>query len=148
MNAPHTLGQLLHSFFEDYLPCQKGLQPTTIRSYRDAVVLYLHFAAQERRCKLTRLQPQDLACERVVRFLRHLETQRGNTVATRNQRLAALRSLFDYAGGAHAGASGRGATPGRRADEEDAAPTHAIPAARRGRVAVQEATVEWTAGPA
>ena len=97
MNAPHTLGQLLHSFFEDYLPCQKGLQPTTIRSYRDAVVLYLHFAAQERRCKLTRLQPQDLACERVVRFLRHLETQRGNTVATRNQRLAALRSLFDYA---------------------------------------------------
>ena len=61
------------------------------------VVLYLHFAARERRCKLVRLQPRDLACERVVRFLRHLETQRGNTVATRNQRLAALRSLFDYA---------------------------------------------------
>ena len=97
MNGSPTLGQLLRSFFEDYLPCQKGLQPTTIRSYRDAVVLYLHFAAQERRCKLVRLQPRDLACERVVRFLRHLETQRGNTVATRNQRLAALRSLFDYA---------------------------------------------------
>ena len=97
MSAPQTLGHLLRSFFEDYLPCQKGLQPTTIRSYRDAVVLYLRFAARGRRCKMTRLRPQDLACERVVRFLRHLEIQRGNTVATRNQRLAALRSLFEYA---------------------------------------------------
>lgn len=97
MNAPQTLGRLLRSFFEDHLPCQKGLQPTTIRNYRDAVVLYLRFVARERRCKLTRLQPRDLTCERVVRFLRHLETQRGNSVATRNQRLAALRSLFEYA---------------------------------------------------
>ena len=57
MSAPQTLGHLLRSFFEDYLPCQKGLQPTTIRSYRDAVVLYLRFAARERRCKMTRLRP-------------------------------------------------------------------------------------------
>ena len=97
MNAPQTLGRLLRSFFEDHLPCQKGLQPTTIRNYRDALVLYLRFVARERRCKLTRLQPHDLTCERVIRFLRHLETQRGNSVATRNQRLAALRSLFEYA---------------------------------------------------
>ena len=97
MNAPQTLGRLLRSFFEDHLPCQKGLQPTTIRNYRDALVLYLRFVARERRCKLTRLQPRDLTCERVIRFLRHLETQRGNSVATRNQRLAALRSLFEYA---------------------------------------------------
>ena len=40
MNAPQTLGKLLRSFFEDYLPCQKGLQPTTVRNYRDAWVLY------------------------------------------------------------------------------------------------------------
>ena len=84
MNAPQTLGPLLRSFFEDYLPCQKGLQPTTIRNYRDALVLYLRFAAREQRCKLTQLQPRDLTCERAVRFLRHLETQRGNSVATRN----------------------------------------------------------------
>ena len=68
MSAGHTLGRLLRSFFEDFLPCQKGLQPTTIRSYRDAVVLYLRFAARERRCKLTRLHPQDITCERVVRL--------------------------------------------------------------------------------
>lgn len=99
MSGPQALGRLLHSFFEDYLPCQKGLQPTTIRSYRDALILYLRFAAEDKRCKLTRLQPADLTCDRVLRFLHHLEQQRGNGVATRNQRLAALRSLFEYAAG-------------------------------------------------
>lgn len=99
MSGSQALGSLLHSFFEDHLPCQKGLQPTTIRSYRDALMLYLRFVADDRRCKLTRLQPADLTCGRVLRFLDHLEKQRGNGVATRNQRLAALRSLFEYAAG-------------------------------------------------
>lgn len=96
MSAQQTLGPLLRSFFEDHLPCQKGLQPTTVRNYRDALVLYLRFVAGERRCRLTRLQLRDLTAETCIRFLRHLEAQRGNSVATRNQRLAALRSLFDY----------------------------------------------------
>jgi integrase/recombinase XerD len=97
VSGAHALGTLLHSFFEDYLSCQKGLQPTTIRSYRDAFMLFLRFVAGDRRCKLTRLQPSDLTCDRVVRFLNHLEKQRGNGVSTRNQRLAALRSFFEYA---------------------------------------------------
>jgi len=97
VSVPHALGTLLHSFFENYLTCQKGLQPTTIRSYRDTVMLFLRFVAEERRCKLTRLRPSDLTCDRVVRFLDHLEKKRGNGVSTRNQRLAALRSLFEYA---------------------------------------------------
>jgi integrase/recombinase XerD len=97
VNGPKTLGSLLHTFFEDHLLCQKGLQPTTIRSYRDALMLYLRFVAEDRRCKMTRLQACDLTCDRVLRFLEYLEKQRGNRVATRNQRLAALRSLFEYA---------------------------------------------------
>lgn len=97
MSEPRTLGRLLHSFFEDYLPCQKGLQPTTIRAYRDALLLYLRFVAEDRRCKLTRLRIGDLTCDRVLRFLNDLEKRRGNGVATRNHRLAALRSWFVYA---------------------------------------------------
>jgi integrase/recombinase XerD len=99
VSAPDALGSLLHSFFEDHLLCQKGLQPTTIRSYRDALLLYLRFVAGDRRCKLTRLRPCDLTCDRVLRFLDYLEKHRGNGVATRNHRLAALRSLFEYAAG-------------------------------------------------
>ena len=97
MSGAQTLGRLLHSFFEDHLSCQRGLQPTTIRSYRDVLLLYLRFVADDQRCKLTRLQPADLTCDRVLRFLDYLEKERGNRVATRNHRLAALRSLFEYA---------------------------------------------------
>ena len=36
MSSP-TLGQLLFSFFEDHLKCQKGLRPSSIKSYRDTM---------------------------------------------------------------------------------------------------------------
>ncbi len=96
MSAQPTLGSLLHAFFENHLRCQKGVQPTSVRSYRDALRLFLQFVAAEKRCKLTRLGLADLTGDRVLQFLNHLETERGNAVASRNQRLAALRSFFDY----------------------------------------------------
>ena len=37
----NQLGKLIFSFFEDHLKCQNGLQPTSIKSYRDALCLFL-----------------------------------------------------------------------------------------------------------
>ena len=34
-----SLGPLLYSFFEDYLKCQKGLRPSSLKSYRDSLKL-------------------------------------------------------------------------------------------------------------
>lgn len=96
MSTLPTLGSLLHAFFEDHLQCQKGVQLTTLRSYRDTLRLFLLFVATDARCRLTRLRLPDLTCNRVLQFLNHLENERGNSVATRNQRLAALRSFFAY----------------------------------------------------
>jgi len=90
------LGPLVHSFFLDHLVAVKGLRPATVRSYRDTVRLLLCFVADDRRTKITRLGLEDLSFERVLGFLRHLEQARGNHVRTRNQRLAALHTLFDY----------------------------------------------------
>jgi integrase/recombinase XerD len=70
-----------------------------VRSYRDTVRLLLVFVAGDKGCKITRLTLDDLTFERVVGFLRHLEQDRGNHVRTRNQRLAALHTLFDYIAG-------------------------------------------------
>jgi integrase/recombinase XerD len=93
---PQPLGALLHSYFLDHLIAVKGLRPGSVRSYRDTIKLLLLFVAAEKRCKVTRLTLADLTLERVLAFLRHLEEQRGNHIRTRNQRLAALRSLFEY----------------------------------------------------
>jgi integrase/recombinase XerD len=95
--TPHQpVGPVLHSFFADHLITVKGLRPASVRSYRDTIRLLLVFAAADKRCKITRLSLDDLTYDRVVRFLRHLEHDRGNHVRTRNQRLAVLHVLFDY----------------------------------------------------
>jgi len=91
-----TLGQAVRSFFEDHLPVQKGLRPTSIRSYRDTVRLFLNFVSADRHRPITRLHVEDLSVGRVLAFLKHLEQDRGNHTRTRNQRLAALRSFFTY----------------------------------------------------
>lgn len=91
-----TLGALIHSFFVDHLQAQKGFRLASVRSYRDAVRLFLCFVAREARRPITRLAPQDLTCERVQQFLQHLEQERSNHIRTRNQRLAALHSFFEY----------------------------------------------------
>jgi site-specific recombinase XerD len=96
MTATRPLGPLVHSFFLDHLITVKGLRPASVRSYRDTIRLLLCFAAQHKGTKITKLDLTDLSFQRVLGFLRYLETERHNHVRTRNQRLAALHTLFDY----------------------------------------------------
>ncbi|MGH3786389.1 MAG: tyrosine-type recombinase/integrase [Pseudonocardiaceae bacterium] len=96
MTGPQPLGPLIHSFFLDHLVTVKGLRPASVRSYRDTIRLLLCFVAADKRSKITKLDIADLSFERVLGFLRYLEDERGNHIRTRNQRLAALHTLFDY----------------------------------------------------
>jgi site-specific recombinase XerD len=94
-----TLGQLVHSFFEDYLKVQKGLRPASVQSYRDTLRLFLGFVAWDLHRPITKLSLEALTVERALAFLKHLEHDRGNHIRTRNQRLAALRLFFAYLAG-------------------------------------------------
>jgi integrase/recombinase XerD len=96
MSGPRPLGPIVQSFFLDHLVAVKGLRPSSVRSYRDTIRLLLCFVADHKKTKITRLAVEDLSCERVLAFLRYLEETRGNQVRTRNQRLAALHTLFEY----------------------------------------------------
>jgi site-specific recombinase XerD len=95
MSTP-TLGTVLYGFFEDHLKVQNGVSPATVKSYRDALRLFLRFIARDRRDKITRIQIEDLTAEQGRRFLASLETERHNHVRSRNQRLAALKAFFEY----------------------------------------------------
>ena len=86
----------MHSYFADHLIAVKGLRPASVRSYRNTIRLLLLFTAAAKRCKVTRLTLEDLTFDRVLAFLRHLEEDRGNHIRSRNQRLAALHSFFEY----------------------------------------------------
>ena len=96
MTEQRSLGALMHSFFADHLVTAKGLRPASVRSYRDTMRLFLLFLAKEHGTKVSRLRLDDLTFDMVLGFLRYLEGERGNNVRTRNQRLAALHTLFDY----------------------------------------------------
>ena len=89
-SGPTALGRDLVAFFDDFLPAQRGLSPHTIRSYRDALLLFLSFTARERRTTVDRLDVPDLTVERVTRFLAALEAERSNGIATRKARLGAI----------------------------------------------------------
>ena len=97
--APTDLGLELVRFFEEFLPGQRGLSPNTVRSYRDALVLWLQFTAADAKRPVERLQIRDLTAERVIAFLNHLETERGNGIATRNARLGAIHVFARFLAG-------------------------------------------------
>jgi integrase/recombinase XerD len=90
------LGQGVIRFFEDYLPAQRGMSPHTIHSYRDALVLLLQFVAHDAQQRIEQLQIADFSAERVARFLTFLETDRHNSITTRNARLGAIHAFARF----------------------------------------------------
>ncbi len=95
-SRPTDLGASITRFFEEYLPGQRGMSVHTIRSYRDAVVLMLQFTARDCRRGVEQLNIKDFSAERVLKFLKFLETDRHNGITTRNARLGALHVLARF----------------------------------------------------
>lgn len=95
---PESFSTIVHGYFLDYLPQQKGLQPSSIRSYRDSLRLFLIFAAKLHHRGVSQLALEHLDYQSVLAFLRNMEKERGNAITTRNQRLAALHAFYEYIG--------------------------------------------------
>jgi site-specific recombinase XerD len=92
-----ALAPALQAFFTDRLALQRQASGHTIAAYRDAIKMLIVFAAGQAGKAPSRLDIADLDAQTVGAFLNHLENGRGNTVRTRNARLAAIHSLFGYA---------------------------------------------------
>src|SRR5256886_6290342 len=91
------LAPLLQAFFAERLGRQRGASPHTIASYRDGFRLLLGFLHEQTGKQPSKLSLGDLDAETIAAFLHHLETERGNSVRTRNARLTAIHSFFRYA---------------------------------------------------
>ena len=99
--SPNALARALRAFFSDHLPRVRGMSPHTICSYRDAFVLFLRFLAERRKREVVALDFYDLSPVDILVFLEHLETDRHNSAATRNARLAAIHAFARYAASGH-----------------------------------------------
>jgi site-specific recombinase XerD len=87
----------LEAWFTERLITQRDASPRTIIAYRDTLRLLLRFAHQTTGKQPSQLDFADLDATLIGAFLEHLETDRGNSARTRNQRLAAIHSLYRYA---------------------------------------------------
>ena len=89
-------GRWLSKFLVDHLAGERDLSPQTIASYRDAIKLLLTWFRDVQATPPEKLRLSDLDRARVLAFLDWLQTERGNSPATRNQRLAVIKSLARY----------------------------------------------------
>jgi integrase/recombinase XerD len=92
-----ALATTLQAFFTDRLLRERRASPQTVAAYRDTWRLLLGFAAKRSGKSPSALDFEDIDVALVCAFLDHLEAERGNSVRTRNARLAAIHSLFRYA---------------------------------------------------
>lgn len=92
-----AIAATVQAFFTQHLIQQRQASPHTIAAYRDVVRMLLTFTAKRTATPCHRLEFTDVDAPTVAAFLDHLEHTRGNSVRTRNARLAAIHSLFTFA---------------------------------------------------
>lgn len=96
MRTVANFSGLVQAFFTDRLLRQRRASPNTVAGYRDTFRLLLRFAKERLGKAPTKLSLEDLDVAFVGDFLDHLEKGRGNGARSRNTRLAAIHSFFQY----------------------------------------------------
>lgn len=98
MSDKNFLGPWIKRFLTEHLVGERNLARNTQSSYRDTLTLFLPFIANKAKKPIDRLTFEHLSHESVRFFLSHLEQGRSCSVATRNQRLAALHAFARFIG--------------------------------------------------
>lgn len=90
------LAPLVTRFLREYMPDQRGYSPETCETYAISFKLLLEYAAKRLDTRPSKLSVEQLDAPLIVEFLTYIEQERGNSAATRNLRLAAIRTLMRY----------------------------------------------------
>lgn len=96
MKKTTDFAKALESFLTIELPDTRNISTNTISSYRDTYKQLLNFMIVKAGIKPEYLYIKHLGKEVLTEFLNYLEVEQGNSISTRNQRLAAIHALFRY----------------------------------------------------
>ena len=86
----------LHRFLTSHLAGMRGCSPNTIASYRDTFKLLIGWFSDVRSIPPDKLTLDRIDADAITGFLNWLEAERHNSIATRNQRLAAVSSFYRW----------------------------------------------------
>ena len=93
---PTDFAQHLTTYLSSFLPGQRGISANTIKSYSDTFRLLLIYCRDQANIAPEKMTLQLFDDSLIIDFLNWLEAERRNSVATRNQRLAAIHAFCRY----------------------------------------------------
>ncbi len=93
---PTDFSKSLTDFLSKYLPGERGMSTNTINSYKVTFILFIDFIESEKNIRVNKLSLKDITKGCVVEFLEWLQRERKCSDSTRNVRLAAIHSFFNF----------------------------------------------------
>jgi site-specific recombinase XerD len=91
-----NFAKYLSGFLSKYLPGEVNASPNTILAYKDTFVQFITFMKEQKKIDAQKITLEKITKEAVIDFLAWLQEKRNCSNATRNYRLAAIRSFFNY----------------------------------------------------
>lgn len=90
------LGYWLRTFLAEHLIATRNLSRNTQMSYRDTFRMLVSFVSTLLSVGIDKLKVSDITVDVITKFLDYLETERNVSVASRNNRLAAIKSFAKF----------------------------------------------------
>ena len=97
MGELSSLFKLIRDYLTRYLPNEKKYGKNTIRSYRKSLELLLDYVKMQNNIPLIKVSFDMIDRYVLAEFLDYLESDRGCSPSTRNQRLSCIRAFYAYA---------------------------------------------------
>ena len=91
-----TISYYLPKFFDIELRKNANVSENTITSYKYTFVSLLQFINDKYKKEITTLELTNFNKETIQKYLEYLEKEKNNSISTINQRLAAIKSFFNY----------------------------------------------------
>ena len=98
MHNEALLGPWLRRFLLEHVVAERNLARNTQQGYRDGLCQLIPFIAKHIGKSIDRLNVVDLSADLIRSFLADIEVTRRCSIATRNQRLAAVRAFAGFVG--------------------------------------------------
>ena len=86
----------LSKFLKDYLVIERNMSPHTIRSYKKTFQILIDYLVSTKKFKLKDITFENVTRDIITDFLNYLEEDKKNSIRTRNQRLAVIKSFYQY----------------------------------------------------
>ncbi len=86
----------LSNFLGKYLIVERNMSDNTIRSYKKTFQILIDYLVNIKNFKLIDITFKNVTREIILEFLDYLENDKKNSIRTRNQRLACIKSFYQY----------------------------------------------------